>query len=839
MASRPSSDSIFPPLCAQASRSGLAFTAAPAFVVRAAVLALLTLGAPLMAVSTAHAQPATSPAGDTLRTYNIPAGPLDRTLNRYASEAGVELSVDAALIQGKTSAGLIGRFGVQDGFAELLRGQGLRMVRGTSGAYSVRPAPSPESGVDARGATTLPAVTVTGNAESATGPVDGFLAKRSATGTKTDSSIMETPQSISVVSADFIKEIGASRLKESLSYTPGINTSPWGSDSRFDWTIIRGFDAQTPGYYLDGLQLRNNNSWAVWQTEVYGAERIEVLRGPTSVLYGQNGAGGMINVVSKRPTEEPLHEMEVQIGNDSRRQVAADFSGPVDDAGKVLYRVTGLARDAELPSSGLPNDRFYIAPALTIKPSSDTTLTLLSHYLRVRDGSSYGSYPEMGSLLSNPNGKISPKTYVGESDFDRFNQEQWMVGYMLEHRFNDTWTVRQNARYGYTSVDYRQVYVRGDFVTANEDNPDDPANFRLLSRYPFGSNENARLFTIDNQAQAKVRLGDWQHTLLAGFDYQHSRNYQATYNDGTVSPIDAYSPVHGGAVTTADPWFDGTTKLAQAGFYLQDQIKWGNWVATLGGRYDRASADVSSNIDGSKTKISEHNFSGRGGVVYLHPSGVAPYFSYAESFSPTATIDPVTNSPMKPETGRQYEVGLRYEPPGGTSRYSVAAFDLRRRNYITYTADFLPKQTGEVQVRGLEFEAAFRPVPQANVVAAYTYTPKADVTASSTASEVGKQMQAVSRNQFALWTDYRFASGIKVGVGARYIGSNWGYAESASAKLPSYTLFDAMIGYQIQRWNLALNVRNLTNKEYLSNCSQGVCRYGDLRTVMATATYRW
>ncbi|WZB75257.1 TonB-dependent receptor plug domain-containing protein [Achromobacter insuavis] len=157
--------------------------------------------------------------------------------------------------------------------------------------------------------------------------MDGYVASRSATGTKTDSSILETPQSISVVTADFIRETGASRLKESLAYTPGINTLPWGADTRFDWTIIRGFDAQTPGYYLDGLQLRNNNSWAVWQTEVYGAERIELLRGPTSVLYGQNGAGGMINVVSKRPTEEPLHELEAQVGDHSRRQVAGDFSG--------------------------------------------------------------------------------------------------------------------------------------------------------------------------------------------------------------------------------------------------------------------------------------------------------------------------------------------------------------------------------------------------------------------------------------------------------------------------------------------------------------------------------
>ncbi|WP_144655191.1 TonB-dependent siderophore receptor [Achromobacter dolens] len=807
---------------------------APRLLPRRAALCL-ALGGALLATSPAPAQVAPAPAGTQtpVRAYQIPSGPLDQTLTRYASEAGVELSADGALTRGKTSPGLNGAYSVQDGFATLLQGQGLRVVRGANGAYALRPAPTADSPA------TLPAVTVTGRPETAWSPVDGYVASRSATGTKTDSSILETPQSISVVTADFIRETGASRLKESLAYTPGINTLPWGADTRFDWTIIRGFDAQTPGYYLDGLQLRNNNSWAVWQTEVYGAERIEVLRGPTSVLYGQNGAGGMINVVSKRPTDEPLHELEAQVGDHSRRQVAGDFSGPLDDNGKVLYRITGLARDAELPASGLPNDRFFIAPALTLKPSSDTTLTLLSHYLRVRDGSSYGSFPEIGTQLPNPNGKFSRNTYVGEPGFDRFNQEQWMVGYLLEHRLNDTWTVRQNTRYGYTSVDYRQVYVRGGFATVNPANPDAPANFRLLERFPFGSQENARLFTIDNQAQAKVALGDWTHTFLFGLDYQRSRNYQRTYNDGVVAPIDGYSPSYGSPVETAAPWFDATTRLAQTGFYLQDQIKWGNWVATLGGRYDKASADVDSNIDGSRTKISEHYFSKRAGLVYLHPSGIAPYFSYAESFSPTATIDPVTNSPMRPETGRQYELGIRYEPPGGRSRYSAAVFDLRRHNYITYTPEFLPKQTGEVQVRGLELEAAFRPLPQMNVVAAYTYTPKAEVTASSTPSEVGKQMQAVSRNQIALWTDYRFASGIKIGLGARYTGPNWGYQESAAEKLPGYTLFDAMIGYQVQGWNLALNVRNLGNKTYLSNCSAGACRYGDQRTVLATATYRW
>ncbi|WP_232310986.1 TonB-dependent siderophore receptor [Herbaspirillum autotrophicum] len=808
---------------------------------KAALLTTLALGMQAGWIVTARAQTTDQSSAEAKRSYRIPAGALERVLTGFASSAGIELAVDAALIQGKSSAGLSGDYTVREGFEELLRGQGVQLVRAPNGAYSLRPAASSSADAGPANAAALPAVTVKAQAEqeNASGEVKGYIARRSATGTKTDSAIIETPQSISVVTADFIEAIGATRLKEALAYTPGINTSPWGADSRFDWTILRGFDAQAPGYYLDGLQLRNNNSWAVWQTESYGAERIEVLRGPASVLYGQNGAGGMINVVSKRPTEEPLHELQVQFGDNSRRQIAADFSGPLDEQGKLLYRLTGLVREANLAGSGLPNDRVFLAPALTWRPSNDTSLTVLAHYLKVRDGSSYGSFPEVGTLLPNPNGQFSPKTYVGEPGFDHFNQDQWMAGYLFEHRLNDTWTVRQNARYGYTSVDYRQVYNQSDFAIVNPGNPGDPANFRLLNRFPFGSVENARLLTIDNQVQARFGLGASQHTMLLGLDYQHSRNYQSTYNSGTVAPIDGYAPVYGSSVSTDAPWFDGYTTLTQTGFYLQDQIKWGDWVATLGGRYDRASTKVDSNIDGSTTRITEHKFTKRAGLVYLHPSGWAPYVSYAESFSPTATIDPVTNNPLQPETGRQYEVGLRYQPSGSKDKYSAAIFDLRRQNYITYTTDFLPKQTGEILVRGLELEAAFQPTPRINVVAAYTFTPKAEVTASSTVTDIGKQMQAVSRNQASLWTDYRFPFGLKLGAGARYIGSNHGYAESASIPVPAYTVFDALVEYDLQRWNLALNLRNLTNKTFISNCSAGSCRYGDLRKVFATATYRW
>lgn len=672
--------------------------------------------------------------------------------------------------------------------------------------------------------------------------MSGYAAKRSATATKTDTPIVETPQSISVISAELIEATGATRLKDALAYSPGVNTSPWGDDSQYDWIYIRGFDAYSPGFYKDGLQLRNSGSWAIWQTENYGTERIELFRGPASVLYGQNGPGGMVNVISKRPSAEVSRELQVQLGDHSRRQVAGDFTGPLNADGTLLYRVTGLVRDAELSSAPLPNDRIFLAPSLTWNPSSDTSLTLLSEYLRVRTGSVWNSYPALGTLLSNPNGKIPVGTFIGERDFNRYNQDQWMAGYLLEHRLDAVWTLRQNARYGRFSTDYKTFY-NGQFVTVDEKNPDSPANFRLMDRTPFGSREKARSLLVDNQAQAKFQAGGVQHTVLVGLDYQRSRfDVNATYG-GTAAPIDLYAPAYGSTVTLADsPFIDSTTTLRQTGLYAQEQAKIGErWVATLAGRYDDAQIDTDDRLGATSTRQKDHKFTSRAGLVYLAPNGWAPYVSYSESFMPTTTIDPATGLPFKPESGRQVEAGVRYRPVGGYGSYSAAVFDLQRRNYVSYDGTFIPRQTGEVQVRGLELEAVLRPLTRANVVAAYTWIPKADVTASANPVEIGKQLNAVAKHQFSLWADYRFFGGLKAGVGARYTGSTYGAQEAAPARLSAYTLIDAMLGYDFGPWGIALNARNLTDKVYVANCdgSGTSCSYGTRRSLIATASYRW
>lgn len=787
-----------------------------------------------LAVAVAVVSPAAlaQPAAIT-QQYAIPAGPLAVALNRIATQNNRVLSVDPAMVRNLNAPALNGSYTLNDALGRVTAGSGLEVVTLPGGALTLRRMPQ-------TAVTTLAPINVTASTETAWSPVAGYVAKRSATGTKTDTAILETPQSISVVTADRISAIGATTLKDALGYTPGVATTTYGADSRYDWIAIRGFDAYSPGFYLDGMPLRNNGNWGIWQTENYGAERIEILRGPSSVLYGQTGPGGLVNVVSKRPTEEPLHELQAQLGDHSRRQLAGDFSGPLDEDGKWLYRVTAMGLDSEMPAHGIANDRLYIAPSLTWRPSADTSLTLLSQYGR-KDGGTYTRVrPAAGSLVPTPVGTHIPTDlFVGEPDYDNFDQTQWMVGYLFEHRVNDAVTLRQNARYGKLRVDYAAVQSLG-YLPVNED-PSDPANYQTLRRSVSGSKENISSFTIDNQAQTDLRFGDWQHKILLGVDYQRTAIDQVSFNGGYAPPLSIYDPVYGrGGIERPTPWMDADITVAQTGVYLQDQIKWNDrWVLTLGGRYDDVSGKMRNRQDGTTTRFPDNHFTSRAGLVYVDPAGWAPYLSYSESFSPTATIDPVSGTPFKPETGKQYEAGVRYQPVGRTDSYSAAVFELRRKNYITYDSQSMPSQKGEVLVRGLELEATFQPLPRFNVVAAYTWTPKADVVESSNPAEVGKQATAVPKHRASLWLDYRFESAVKVGIGARYTGTNFGDGEAAPAKVPSFLLFDAMIGYQIKNWTLALNARNLTNKTYIANCGYGNCYYGDQRTVVGTATYRW
>jgi iron complex outermembrane receptor protein len=681
----------------------------------------------------------------------------------------------------------------------------------------------------------LDPVRVEGEGENAAGPVDGYVARDSATGSKTDTPIIENPQSISVISADRLDAQAAGSLAEALRYSAGITGELFGMDQRGYGINIRGFSADESSFYRDGLQLKGSSYSAFLPLDLYGAERLEIMRGPASVLYGQNPPGGLINYVSKRPTAKPFREVEASAGTFDRFEGKFDLSGPITEDGTLLYRVTGLARDSDTQVDFVNDDRYFIAPALTFA-GEDTTLTLLANYQHDNAGWGIQFLPASGTLLDNPNGRIPRHTFAGEPDFDRYNLDQASLGYLFEHRFNDVFTVRQNARFSYLDNDSDVVYGAGLL--------DDRTLFRIGD---VGRSEMAAL-TIDNQAEAKFETGPIDHTALLGVDYQRHRfsDYGASF---TVDDLDIYDPDYGSELTDKEVYEDSDTKQRQIGIYFQEQAKlFDKLVIVLGGRYDftKSEFDDHSDFGDFHNLTKDEAFTGRAGLVYLFDNGLAPYFSYSESFEPVLDTD-ADGNPFKPEEGRQYEIGIKYQPTGVDSFIMLSLFDLVKKNVLTPTPDpFDPPdsqvQTGEIRSRGVELEGVASFDFGLDLTAAYAFL-DAEITKSNEPGEEGNIPGQTARHMASLWADYTIPqgdfAGLGFGAGVRYIGPSYG-DNFEDLSVPGYTLADAAIHYEWNSFKFALNGSNIFDKVYLASCfGETQCFYGERRTVLGTVTYRW
>lgn len=706
----------------------------------------------------------------------------------------------------------------------------------------------PAQAQDASGQIRLDTIEVQGQGETGTGPVNGYVATRSATGSKTDTPILEVPQTINVVTADQIRAQGAQSVSEALRYTAGVRTELYGGASQFDsYTQIRGFKGDL---FLDGMRLPDGAATADWTTSViepYGLERIEVLKGPSSVLYGQSGPGGLVNMVSKRPLATPFREIQLQTGSHGGAQAAFDFSGPIDPQGQFLYRLTGLGRSSETQTDFIDDNRLFIAPAFTWRPSADTTLTVMAQYLRERDGkTSFNYLPSSGTLYPNRvNGRLPWNRYAGEPGFDRFDRDQGSVGYAFEHRFNDSLSFSQNLRYTQNDVYLRAVNRNGELLADN----------RTLNRAAFRIDAAARAFTLDNRLEAKFGTGPLSHTALIGLDY---RNETSEYDvgRGPAASIQIFNPVYGAVI--ADPGINFQRKdaeLRQLGFYVQDQIKYERWIATLSGRYDIADTKTRTHTLTTnalvRSKANDRAFSGRAGLSYVFDNGIAPYVSVSTSFQPTAETDFYGNA-FKPLTATQYEAGIKYQPSWINASLTAAVFDIRQQNAPSADPNlahsFARVQLGEVSVRGFDIEARAQLTEGLGLIASYALLDH-EITKSTVAADIGKRLPATPMHQGSLWADYTFQGGVLAGLGLgggiRYVGST--YDPNNTVRIPSYTLVDASLSYDLGKLapaldgaKLAVVAKNLFDRYYVSQCGNVPgCTLGSRRSVLATLTYRW
>ncbi len=773
---------------------------------------------------------AQSPSVSSVASYDLPVDALDVTLTGIARRAGRIIVIEPTLVNGLRSAPVRGLLSVEEAFGQALAGSGLEISKRTEGSYALRKTLSAtsERGTTMRG---LPTVTVLAEAEqeSATGPMSGYVAKRGATGTKTDTPLIETPQSISVVTADQVEAQKAQSVIDALAYSAGVSVRE--SSRATESFVLRGFqaDGQSGSLYRDGTKSTSNLYRG--QQEPYGLERIELLRGASSVLYGSSAPGGIINSVSKRPTLDTFRELNVEFGSFNRKQTSADFSGKFTEDGEWSYRLTGLLRDSDTFIDQVPDNRIFLAPALTWRPSAATSLTLLGQYKKTESRYIYGLSP-YGTTTHSAHGTVPRSRFFGESA-DRYEDRNTSLGYILEHSFNDRLKLRQNVRLEHLDTIYDYTYNYG--LT--------DATQRTSQRGFDQSASQDRSLTADTSLEYKWGSDNITHTTLVGYDFSRQNETVQRYAL-TLGPIDIFNPSYGETPSNPTPnIYANNRKLSRSGVYVQDQMKINEkWVMLLGGRYDWTKNGISA-FAGPSTWSWERNdaFTGRAGLVYLAKNGFAPFVSFSQSFEPAAGQGR-SGERFKPTEGQQYEAGVRYQPAGSETLLTATVFHLTQQNVLTLDPVNIAfqVQTGERRSQGLELEAKTVVARNLSLLASYAYT-DAKTTKSNTASEVGTRSPFTPRNQASVWADYRFGDlglpGLKIGGGLRYVGSATGFAY-INTVVPSYTVFDAMLSYSTGPWKLSLNVTNLANKGYISNCTYG-CFYGDARRAVATATYRW
>jgi iron complex outermembrane receptor protein len=809
--------------------------------VRAALFCL-----PLGSFAIAPLASAQPPGEQALRSYDIPPGPLSSVLSRFAGEAGVMLSVNADHVGDLQSSGLHGLYEVEEGLRIVLSGSGLQ-ARHEDGAYSVVPV---ASGRDAE-ALELTPVTVEGFAlGNALGEMEGYNATHSSVATKTSMPLAETSQTVSVVTRQQIEDQGSRTIAQAVRYTPGLMSAPYGATTRYDYVAMRGItDGSVDNLYLDGQKLLGDSgTYSSLQIDPYFVERIDILKGPSSVLYGRSLPGGLVAMTSKKPQSGANREIRLSFGSENHKQAAFDFTGPLEDE-RLSYRLVGIAKDADNQVDGIEEKRYAVMPSLSIDFTEDTRLTLQAMLQHDPESGYHGGLPADGTITSHNGQRISRSFFEGDQDYEKFERQQQMIGYQLEHRFNDTVSARQNFQYLDSTVKSGQVYQYG-YTTRDE-----------LVRYYTGGDEVLYAWTVDNQLQFLFDTGAFSHTLVTGLDYQR-RKAKVDYEAGAgLAAINPFTGRAGAGSPMFYHQYDETRKLEQTGLYVQDLINLGNWRFSLGVRQDWVDVSFDHTQDAAYGDQNDsaklEQFTGRVGVLYAFDNGLSPYISYSESFNPNATAAYNEVAPgvydialLDPTEGEQYEVGIKYQPLGTDDLYTLSYFDLKQSNLANKDSnENFYRAVGELTSKGVELEARLRPQDNLNVIASYTYMDveySKDFTGAAGVNNRGNTPNVVARNMASLWSDYiveqGLVAGLQVGGGVRYFGKSWADAEN-TLRIPSYTLYDAMLGYDLSRVGLngvsaQLNLNNLTDEKYVAACnSLSQCYYGEAQNVMATLTY--
>ncbi|RWR01857.1 ferrioxamine B receptor [[Pantoea] beijingensis] len=661
-------------------------------------------------------------------------------------------------------------------------------------------------------------------AETALSPTSGYTAKSTTGATKTDRPLITTAQSVSVVTRQQIDDLGATNVNQALNYTAGAFTNFAGAASRYDTVSLRGFHGgDVDNIFLDGLRVMSDGgSFNVLQVDPWFLERIDVIKGPSSALYGQTVPGGLVNMTTQRPQFAEEGHFRLSAGNNATTSSAFDYTNAIND--QWAFRLTGITRHSDTQYDHTREEKYALSPSVLWQPDDNTSLVLKAYLQKDPSGGYHGSVPGEGSLYRHNGYKLSHGFYEGDTSLDQFKRHEQIYSYNFSHRFDDTWSFRSNASYSHSNVDLDQVYQYG-WVSGTD----------LLNRAYSGERSSLAAYAIDNQLEADFATGHLDHTVVLGAEYHRYKNdlFEASGTPGqlnavTGQPVGPMSPV---------TWTPSNRRYYQTGVYLQDEIKLNKWHLDVSGRYDRIVADNSN-----AARRQDDHVSGRAALLYAFDNGFSPYVSWSQAITPSSLPDKDGNL-LKPTTAEQYEAGVKYQPPGTDDLYSIAAYDLTQKdvgNRVVLGSYYEP--AGKVHSQGIELEAHNQLTPRLSTVASWTLNRVRFKDAID--GNNGNTPYVTPDQMVAAWGHYKFDYGISVGAGVRYIGKQWADNEN-TRRVPSVTLFDASVRADLGIWNSSLkgayvqvNANNLTDRDYVAACyGTGYCYWGAERSVVASIGY--
>lgn len=644
---------------------------------------------------------------------------------------------------------------------------------------------------------------------------DSIVATEMSPGGKLSGDIMDIPASVSVITEREIQERNAGTIEEVLQYTSGVTSDFYGSDDRFDNFRVRGFDAYT---YRDGLRL--GSAFGSLRETPFAYERVEVVKGANSSLFGVSDPGGTVNYVTKRPKDYRFGEVYGTLGTDNHAEIGFDVGDNLTADDTLSYRIAGKFQDAESYYDFSQDDEKFLLVGVTWRPDQDTTLTFVADYLNSSATPSSGGHP-LGTDLDRD-------LFLGEPDFNDRDTERTTFNVMAEHDFGGGLSFSSNLRYSDSNSDFAYTYLSG-LSDAGE---------TLASRANFANDSSDETFIADARLDYETSFGAFDSRTQVGVEYSDAASESATFF--TAAPdIDWTNPVYTGApdLEGVAPYRGSDDDTETRAAFVQQELTYADQLtATVGLRHDEFDASSTDIVSGETTSAVFEETTAQAALSYRITPEVTTYASYAESAVPAGLG-------VEPERGEQYELGVKYRPQWTRALFTASVFDLTKSNITRTDPLGFPTTIGEVSVRGFDAEAKAEIMDNLSLTAAYSYM-EGEIVENGTAGNEGNVPAFIPEHLASVWARYTLEGNgrrgdMTFGLGLRYSGSYY-FDDANSLESDSFTILDASYSYQVREdTEFAVNVSNLLDEKHVAYGAFGADWYNPGRSISATLRHTW